>query len=299
MDGIPTAYVYFAPAGENFGEPADDGVTPMTTYGWTSSDDGVMRALREYTPITGINYVITTDVDQATFRLLTTINQDIWRALLSAGPGYGTQQGIGVFNLISGGFGTNPDSLLPGGFSYEVILHEFGHAHGIAHPHDTGGGSEVMLGVTGRAGSLGVYDLNQGVYTVMSYNDGWETHPDGDARLSRRPIVRFRLDRRRSARSTSRCSRRATACMPTTPATTSTRSPTPRRRRSLPDDLGHAAGSTRSPIAGPRRADRPARGDARLYADRRRGGVLRAQRLGRLHHRQRRRHRERHGRQRQ
>ena len=49
---------------------------------------------------------------------------------------------------------TDPASLLPGGFSYGVILHEFGHAHGIAHPHDTGGGSEIMLGVTAATGFL-------------------------------------------------------------------------------------------------------------------------------------------------
>ena len=27
VDGVPTAYVYFGAAGENFGEIADDGVT--------------------------------------------------------------------------------------------------------------------------------------------------------------------------------------------------------------------------------------------------------------------------------
>jgi Ca2+-binding RTX toxin-like protein len=36
-----------------------------------------------------------------------------------------------------------------------------------------------MLGVTGATGSYGVYDLNQGVYTVMSYNEAWDKHPDG------------------------------------------------------------------------------------------------------------------------
>ena len=59
-----------------------------------------------------------------------------------------------------------------------MVLHEFGHAHGLAHPHDNGGGSDIMLGV-GSFDDLGVYDLNQGVYTVMSYNDGWQTDPDG------------------------------------------------------------------------------------------------------------------------
>ena len=180
-DGVgDTAYVYFAPAGENFGETEPDGVTPMTTYGWEQFQiDGVMNALGEYERILGINYEITTDVTQATFRMLTTENLAYGARFYPQDPSYGDQAGIGTFNLISGGFGSRPESLVQGGFSYAVVLHEFGHAHGIAHPHDTGGGSEVMLGVTASTGSYGVYNLNQGVYTVMSYNDAWDFHPDG------------------------------------------------------------------------------------------------------------------------
>ena len=196
VDGVETAYVYFAPAGENFGELADDGVTPMTTYGWTQKEmDAVMLALAQYTPITGIHYEITTDSSIATFRLLTTTSTEYGAYFYPQDPGsYGTQQGIGVFNVNSGGWDkpgvSSQDipgdqvSLDQGGFAFGVILHEFGHAHGIAHPHDTGGGSEVMLGVTASQGSYGVYDLNQGVYTVMSYNDAWDFHPDGPSSFS-------------------------------------------------------------------------------------------------------------------
>ncbi len=57
-----------------------------------------------------------------------------------------------------------------------------------------------MLGVTGGDKALyGVFDLNQGVYTVMSYNESWELHPDGPS-----PFTggghRRRLGRVRSAR---------------------------------------------------------------------------------------------------
>ena len=135
-------------------------------------------------------------------------------------PAYGTQQGIGTFNLASGGFGAFPQSLDRGGFSYAVILHEFGHAHGVAHPHDTGGGSEIMLGVSGATGILGVYNLNQGVYTVMSYNDALAAPPRW--RRQRSPSRASTMaGRQRSARSTSRCFRLVTASMPTTRATTS------------------------------------------------------------------------------
>jgi len=188
VGGTPTAYVYFAPASDGgFGELGDDG-QPMVTYGWQQFQiDGVMNALTEYSHITGINYLITTDVHQATFRLVTDISDQYGAYFYPQDPADGTQQGIGVFNLASGGF-TRPDSLEQGGFSFAVILHEFGHAHGLAHPHDTGGGSDVMLGVTDSQGSLGIYDLNQGVYTVMSYNDGWQTNPDGTLEFSRQTL---------------------------------------------------------------------------------------------------------------
>lgn len=181
VNGTPTAYVYFAPAGQNFGETADDGVSPMVTFGWNDYEkQQVMQALEEYEKVLGVNYEITTDVNQATFRLMTTSSDQYGAYFYPQDPAYGTQQGIGVFNVDSGGWNLpGQASLQRGGYAFAVILHEFGHAHGLAHPHDNGGGSDVMLGVTASTGSYGLFDLNQGVYTVMSYNDAWDKHPDG------------------------------------------------------------------------------------------------------------------------
>ena len=73
----------------------------------------------------------------------------------------------------------------PGGFSFITLIHEFGHGHGLAHPHDNGGHSGIMHGVVHRRRrpstdyTNGDYDLNQGVYTMMSYEDGWQTSPYG------------------------------------------------------------------------------------------------------------------------
>jgi serralysin len=69
-------------------------------------------------------------------------------------------------------------NLLPGGDGLDTIVHELGHGMGLAHPHD--GGSEphatVFPGVT-NSGSTGDNGLNQSVYTVMSYNTGWDGAP--------------------------------------------------------------------------------------------------------------------------
>jgi serralysin len=189
VNGVPTAYVYFAVAGENFGEKQGDngadgipnsGDEALISLGWNDYEKGqVMDALNYYEHILGINFEITTDSSLATFRLITTKQEPYGARFYPQDPAYGTQQGIGTFNVDSGGWGAFPQSLQEGGFSYSVILHEFGHAFGLSHPHDNGGGSDIMLGVTASQGSYGIYNLNQGVYTVMSYNEAWDFNPDG------------------------------------------------------------------------------------------------------------------------
>lgn len=185
FDASNTAYVYFGDSDENFNQTGDFG-GPMITIDWNDYEKGqVMEALEQYEKILGVNYEITTDVNEATFRLLKTESQQYGAYFFPQDPGFGADQGVGVFNVLSGAWSFDQQqSLEQGGFSFAVIMHEFGHAHGLAHPHDTGGGSEVLLGVTGAQGSFGIYDLNQGVYTVMSYNDAWQNHPDGPTPFS-------------------------------------------------------------------------------------------------------------------
>jgi serralysin len=185
-----TVKVFFAPAGESYDETADNGIDPLPSYGWDATEKAaVMNALLQYTKILGINYVETSNEAEAEFRLITTTSTQYGAYFYPQDPAFGDAQGIGAFNVNSGGwdkpgFSTQDIpgdhvSLLQGGYAFAVLLHEFGHAHGLAHPHDDGGGSDVLLGVTAPTGSYGIYDLNQGVYTVMSYNDAWDFHPDG------------------------------------------------------------------------------------------------------------------------
>jgi len=101
-------------------------------------------------------------------------------------PDYG-DEGTAQFNSADERW--NAQMLQQGGFSFVTLIHEFGHGHGVAHPHDTGGGSSIMLDGDTASGrveettpfsyTLGDYDLNQGIYTVMSYMDGWQLSPYG------------------------------------------------------------------------------------------------------------------------
>ena len=68
--------------------------------------------------------------------------------------------------------------LQQGGYGFVTILHELGHGLGLAHPHDGGSESDATLfpGV-GDPFDTGDFGQNQGIWTVMSYNDGWRTVP--------------------------------------------------------------------------------------------------------------------------
>ncbi|MCB9994568.1 MAG: M10 family metallopeptidase C-terminal domain-containing protein [Hyphomicrobiaceae bacterium] len=59
-----------------------------------------------------------------------------------------------------------------GSYDYITVIHEFLHNMGLAHPHDS---YAKFPGVT-NSSSLGKYNLNQNVYTVMSYNDAGGAH---------------------------------------------------------------------------------------------------------------------------
>ncbi|HEX2762998.1 MAG TPA: M10 family metallopeptidase C-terminal domain-containing protein, partial [Allosphingosinicella sp.] len=96
-------------------------------------------------------------------------------------------EGVAQFNSADERW--SAQMLQQGGFSFVTLIHEFGHGMGLAHPHDTGGGSSIMPGVQtngvpGDDGGAGTYGLNQGIYTMMSYNDGWESSPYGSAKTN-------------------------------------------------------------------------------------------------------------------
>ncbi|MBP6057961.1 MAG: M10 family metallopeptidase [Nitrosomonas sp.] len=77
-------------------------------------------------------------------------------------------------------YSSDYSSLHPGGYDFTTFIHELGHAIGLKHPHDSGGGDRPNFpGVTASFSDYGDFNLNQGLYTMMSYNDGWPAGPNG------------------------------------------------------------------------------------------------------------------------
>lgn len=82
----------------------------------------------------------------------------------------------GVFNANGVGWDDAAGGgLEEGGYGYVTIMHELLHGLGLAHLHDTGGSSSAWIDVTEPFGDFGWFDLNQGIFSTMSYNTGYWT----------------------------------------------------------------------------------------------------------------------------
>jgi len=155
-------------------------VTAFVPY--AEEKQAMLSAMEAMASVANINFISATS--QATTDLIwgsvsNTDGQDSYGWANPPGDGYSPtyqddQSGIAInrekYNPDTG----DANFLIAGGFDYITFIHELGHALGLAHPHDRGGGSLLAPGVK-REGDLGDFDLNQGIYSMMSYNDGWKS----------------------------------------------------------------------------------------------------------------------------
>jgi serralysin len=186
---------YFAKQGDIFlsSNPATFGITTdiIQATNITDAEKAQYRlAFAQYEMVADLVYLEVSDRNQADLKIITyngTPGQATPSVLGRASPPGEESEGQMEFNR--GDKRYNEDGLSQGGIFFSTLLHEYGHAHGLAHPHDDGGRSSIMRGAGPSenptdpngviGGSYGDYGLSQGIFTVMSYNGGWDLRPDG------------------------------------------------------------------------------------------------------------------------
>jgi serralysin len=166
----------------HFGAPGED--LPGYALSWIPSEMAAFgAAFQLYANVANIEFVETANYDDA--------DMVEWVATQSFFDTYYSPTTLGAHELPDpsetmappyGYFNTADPSwsdLSQGSYGFITIIHELGHALGLAHPHD--GGSEdgqLFPGVTrDRPGDEGDFGLNQGIWTTMTYNDGWDDVP--------------------------------------------------------------------------------------------------------------------------
>ncbi|HZG10145.1 MAG TPA: M10 family metallopeptidase C-terminal domain-containing protein [Allosphingosinicella sp.] len=188
-EGKNVIKIYFAKAGDVYTpeDPTSPGIPPAIVAVGAKDFEitAVMISLREFEKVADLVYVVTENRAEADFHYVTysgTPGPGV-SLLGSMSPPNESDEGLAQFN--SGDARWNATNLQQGGFSFVTLIHEFGHGHGMSHPHDNGGRSGVMRGVVADGPAFdyttGDFDLNQGVFTMMSYEDGWQASPYGNA----------------------------------------------------------------------------------------------------------------------
>ncbi|RYF91390.1 MAG: matrixin family metalloprotease, partial [Caulobacteraceae bacterium] len=180
---------YFAKQGDLFLDEEPGGLATMVQAqnmkDWEKA--AFRKALDQYEHVADIIYIEVDNRAAADLKFITYLGTPGPGASLLGRMSPPNEPNEGQAEFNAGDARWTQAGVSQGGFYFSTLLHEFGHGHGMAHPHDNGGHSTIMRGaepsddpVEGAVGGqLGDYNLSQQVFTVMSYNDGWQTSPYG------------------------------------------------------------------------------------------------------------------------
>lgn len=187
VEGKNVITYYFARQGDLFvdSNPLTPGSTDTMLQVKNMADwekAAFRAAFAEYEKVADVVYIEVQNRAEADFKLITYQGTPGVGASLLGRMSPPNEENEGQAEFNAGDARWTEAGLQQGGFYFPTLLHEFGHGHGLSHPHDTGGRSSVMRGSDDGSvigGGTAEFGLSQQVFTIMSYNDGWTLSPYG------------------------------------------------------------------------------------------------------------------------
>jgi hypothetical protein len=186
---------YYLASSENFGP--DDSLSASELR--PAEQSAIYRAMEAYENVLNVDFVPVSSISDASLIWAIEVSpnttdrgatiallDDEYAPSIAAANHFAILINRSHFQVESGN-----SSLTPGGYDYRTFIHELGHALGLDHPHpdDLDGNGTIdnapsFPGVVPASGDLnqdgrsndytfGVPSMNQGIFTVMSYNRGW------------------------------------------------------------------------------------------------------------------------------
>lgn len=191
IEGKNVVTYYFAKQGDLFLGEEPGGLATMIQaqdmQQWEK--DAFRQALDLYEQVADVIYIEVDNRNEADFKFITYQGTPGVGASLLGRMSPPNEANEGQMEINAGDVRWTEEGVQQGGFYFPTLIHELGHGHGLAHPHDNGGRSSIMPGADGGTGGLGGgfgdWGLSQQVFTIMSYNDGWNegapysARPDG------------------------------------------------------------------------------------------------------------------------
>lgn len=139
---------------------------------WSKTEKNALKAaLKTWSNVANVTFTETSSSSNADLNYWLGVESDFAGALgWHEIPTEGTPGPLnGAFN--QSGYSWKTSAMYAGSHAFLIMMHEIGHGLGLGHPHEPG---NSFPGVTGEFGSYGQYGLNQGIFTTMSYNQGWD-----------------------------------------------------------------------------------------------------------------------------
>lgn len=181
LDSTDITY-YFAKAGETYGTVGKLG-SETTDSDWSDYEKGqAALAFAEYSKVSPLTFRQVDSPDEADFKLSKSfLASGLTGKMAPPDSTFSPDEGVGWFNTNSTYWTDEAGGLLErGAYGLSNFLHEFGHAMGLSHPHDNGSGEAGIMDGVFSSTDAGTFQLNQEVFTVMSYNKGWKFGDNGE-----------------------------------------------------------------------------------------------------------------------